>query len=78
MNGWQAWLLIWTGVPLIVGLLFLSVPAITRGGLVFGIYFGDEASVTDAARRLRRSYSRDIVLMTVAIVGPGIALLVPL
>ena len=78
MNGWQAWLLVWTAVPLIVGWLFLGVPSITRRGLVFGIYFGEDPGAADAARRLRRAYKRDILLVTGAIAGIGIALLLPL
>ncbi len=61
---------------LFVGGLLLALPRITRTGLLFGTYVGEELVGTDPARRLRRSWDLGcIAVMVLALfVGWGISL----
>ena len=48
---------------LLVGGIFLALPLITRKGLLFGAYVGEEVADRDAARGMVRRWYRDCLLM---------------
>ena len=62
-------------VCLIGGILFL-IPLITRKGLLFGVYVGEEFAEGEAARRLRRRWNRGCLMLVglSLFVGLGISL----
>jgi uncharacterized membrane protein len=62
-------------VCLIGGILFL-IPLITRKGLLFGVYVGEEFAEGEAARRLRHRWNRGCLMLVglSLVVGLGISL----
>jgi uncharacterized membrane protein len=55
--------------------LFLFLPRISRRGLLFGVYVGEEASSGTAARELRDAWTRrGAVALTAALAGSALAL----
>jgi len=58
----------------LIGAIFLLYPKITRHGLLFGVYVGEEASSGAEARRITRSWYRGMVAWIVASVVVGAAL----
>jgi uncharacterized membrane protein len=60
----------------LVGGIMMVIPLVTRRGLLFGVYVGEEFSVSDEARRLVRQWNVTCVgIMAVSLViGLGIAL----
>ncbi len=79
MTWWQAAILA-TLVPfLILGLLMLRLPRITRRGLFFGVYVGSETVLGEEARAIERSWKRGILAtaaLTIA-VGAGFVIMAP-
>lgn len=61
---------------LLIGGILLALPRITRKGLLFGTYVGEEPADREAARRVRSDWYRGCVLLMVValLVGWGIAL----
>jgi uncharacterized membrane protein len=61
---------------LIVGAILLALPRVTRKGLLFGAYVGEELVDTDPARQLQRSWDRGcLAVMAIALlVGWSISL----
>jgi len=60
----------------LLGGIFLVYPRVTRRGLLFGTYVGEELAGSDAVRRVRRSWDRGVaVLVGISlVVGWGISL----
>jgi uncharacterized membrane protein len=63
-------LFLWVRVFLVGG-IFIMFPRITRKGLLFGVYVGEEASEAGAAREVLRSWDRGclMVMATALLVG---------
>jgi uncharacterized membrane protein len=61
---------------LLVGGIFMVLPLITRKGLLFGAYVGEQFAERDAARRLVRGWYRGClaVMASALVVGLGISL----
>ena len=65
-----AWVLL--VIPTVAtGGLYLLLPRISRRDLLFGVYVGEEASGSDAARRLTRSWYRRMGAWLAASLGAG-------
>ena len=55
--------------------LFLAIPRITRRGLLFGVYVGEEASSSEDARTLRDAWLRwGALVLTAALAASAVAL----
>ena len=48
-------------ITLVMGSLCLLLPRLSRRGLLFGVYVGEQASLGPEAERLKRRWSRAIV-----------------
>ncbi len=61
---------------LLIGGILLALPRITRMGLLFGAYVGEDSADREEARRLRRSWYRGCVILMVLslVVGYGISI----
>ncbi len=60
---------------LAIGALCLLYPRISRRGLLFGVYVGEEAHEGDAGREITRSWRRGMILILVLAMGAGIILM---
>jgi len=65
-------LFLWVRV-LLVGGIFILLPRITRKGLLFGVYVGEEFAEGDAPRKLLRAWDRGcgMVMVSALLVGLG-------
>ena len=65
----------WISLLVIAGVaggFYLLFPRISRRGLLFGVYIGEEASAGEAARRITRSWYLGMGLWLAAVVGIGL------
>lgn len=66
----HGWLVLVFAVEIVgIGILLLVLPRITRRGLLFGVYVGEEPSGADEARGIRRGWTLRISIVTVAAVA---------
>lgn len=75
MTGWHVWMLVWIGVPLLVGVFAIGLPRVTRHGLLFGVYVGSDVAASNQAREPRRTWDRNVCVLTFVTIGLGLALL---
>ena len=59
---------------LLIGGFLMIIPLVTRKGLLFGVYVGEEFADGDHARGLRRSWYRSCVILTLAAMGIGLGI----
>jgi uncharacterized membrane protein len=75
---WPVWLLV--AITLcglaVLGLLSSILPGITRRGLLFGTYVGSGPDIGTEAQRIRATWSRGVLRITVLSVAMGILVLV--
>jgi len=58
---------------LIVGGFLFILPKITRKGLLFGAYVGEGTTASEAAAKLRRSWSRSCIALTLIAIAVGLS-----
>ncbi len=68
-------LIVWVPVVLVTAIvpgLLLLMPRLARSGLLFGVYVGEQGSVTEAARRITRSWYRRMAWWLVTSLAAGL------
>jgi uncharacterized membrane protein len=72
MNESQLALLFGAGQTLLIGVLMLIVPRVTRRGLLFGVYVGEAAAEGEPARRLTRDWTVQTIIAIAASCAVGL------
>lgn len=67
-----AW--IFAAETVVLGVVAILLPRITRRGLLFGVYVGEAAHDRESARKIRRAWSAGIAMATVVCAGAAVAL----
>jgi uncharacterized membrane protein len=73
MQAWTIWIIMTVEI-LIAGGILLMIPKVTRRGLLFGVYVGEQRSAGDEARRITRNWYTTMIAALVGAIGIGAVL----